>query len=111
MKAACTGCRTSSRAKPSIVSTSALSLLTASARQELTRRPSSKTVHAPWQSRCAAPSRARARGDRKLNSFNPLRAGGQQISCFRWQKQGRNGNFRQQNALSELTADAQVVDI
>ncbi len=47
MKAACTGWQVSPSARPSMVSTSAPSWLIASARQELMRRPSSRTVQAP----------------------------------------------------------------
>ena len=47
MKAACTGCSWSPRATPSMVRMSAPSWLTASARQELIRRPSTRTVQAP----------------------------------------------------------------
>ena len=47
MKAACTGCSWSPRATPSMVRMSAPSWLTARARHELIRRPSTRTVHAP----------------------------------------------------------------
>ena len=47
MKAACTGWSWSPRATPSIVRMSAPSWLTASARHELIRRPSTSTVQAP----------------------------------------------------------------
>ena len=67
MKACCSGCSVSPRARPSMVVTCAPSFITARVRHELIRLPSTRTVqapHWPWSQPFLVPVRSRCRRSR-----------------------------------------------